>query len=116
MEGKKAKTLRWYQEILTPFVAFVDREGLTRASLRKYVNSLFDRLEMASIDTHVRAIKTFPHFLYEEGHIEEDLAATLKRPRLPKQFPMCSTTSRLWLCSKRRTRRPGKASATTSCS
>ena len=87
VEGKKPSTLRWYRETLTPFIAFVSREGLDQASLRKYVNGLFDRLKIATIDNHVRAIKAFLRFLYKEGHIEEDLAAALKRPRLPKQFP-----------------------------
>jgi len=87
VEGKKSNTLRWYKETLTSFVAFVDQEGLNQFSLRKYVNGLVDRLKIATVDNHVRAIKAFLRFLYKEGHIEEDLGATLKRPRLPKQFP-----------------------------
>ena len=68
-------------------MAYLDREGLSQASLRKYVNALFDRLKIATVDNHVRAIKAFLRFLYKEGHVEEDLSASLKRPRLPKQFP-----------------------------
>jgi len=87
VEGKKPSTLRWYKETLTPFIAFVNQEGLNQAALRKYINGLFDHLKVATIDNRIRAIKAFLRFLYKEGHIEEDLAATLKRPRLPKQFP-----------------------------
>lgn len=87
VEGKKQKTLKWYREILTPFVRFVDQEGLSQETLRKYVNSLVDRLRITTVDTHIRAIKAFLRFLYREGHLEEDLSKTLKRPRLPKQFP-----------------------------
>ncbi len=87
VEGKKSSTLKWYKEYLTPFVRFLDREGLNQATLRKYVNSLFDRLKVVTVDTHVRAIKAFLNFLYREGYLEENFASTLKRPRLPKQFP-----------------------------
>jgi site-specific recombinase XerD len=87
VEGKKSTTLRWYKETLTPFTTFVNHEGLSQASLRKYVNKLFDRLKIATVDNHIRAIKTFLRFLYKEGYVEEDFSASLKRPRLPKQFP-----------------------------
>lgn len=87
VEGKKSSTLRWYREFLGPFVRFVDQEGLSQETLRKYVNSLVDRLRITTVDTHIRAIKAFLRFLYREGHLEEDLSKTLKRPRLPKQFP-----------------------------
>ncbi|NLY04857.1 MAG: tyrosine-type recombinase/integrase, partial [Candidatus Atribacteria bacterium] len=87
VEGKKAKTLEWYKVILTPFVNYLNQEGLSQLTLRKYVNSLYDRLKITSVDAHVRAIKVFLNFLYKEGYWEENLSSTLKRPRLPKQFP-----------------------------
>ena len=87
VEGKKPNTLRWYKETLMPFVAFVDQEGLSQASLRKYINKLFDHLKVATVDNRIRSIKAFLRYLYKEGHIEEDLAATLKRPKMPRQFP-----------------------------
>jgi len=87
VEGKKAKTLEWYKVILTPFVNYLNKEGLSQLTLRKYVNSLYDRLKITSVDAHVRAIKVFLNFLYKEGYWEENLSSTLKRPRLPKQFP-----------------------------
>ncbi|NSW76956.1 MAG: phage integrase N-terminal SAM-like domain-containing protein, partial [Candidatus Atribacteria bacterium] len=80
VEGKTAATLKWYKEVLTPFVQFVDEEGLSKGSLRKYVNSLVDRLKIATVDNRVRAIKTFLKFLHREGFLEEDLASSLKRP------------------------------------
>jgi len=63
VKGKGSTTLRWYRETLTPFVAYLDREGLGQSSLRKYLNALFDHLKIATVDTHVRAIKAFLRFL-----------------------------------------------------
>jgi len=50
VEGKKAKTLEWYKVILTPFVNYLNQEGLSQLTLRKYVNSLSDRLKITSVD------------------------------------------------------------------
>ncbi len=87
VEGKKAKTLEWYKAILTPFVNYLNQEGLSQLTLRKYANNLYDRLKITSVDTHIRAIRAFLNFLHQEGYLEENLTSTLKRPRLPKQFP-----------------------------
>ncbi len=50
VEGKKAKTLEWYKVILTPFVNYLSQEGLSQLTLRKYANSLSDRLKITSVD------------------------------------------------------------------
>jgi len=50
VEGKKAKTLEWYKVILTPFVNYLNQEGLSQLTLRKYANSLSDRLKITSVD------------------------------------------------------------------
>ncbi|WP_369019270.1 phage integrase N-terminal SAM-like domain-containing protein [Thermatribacter velox] len=56
VEGKKSSTLKWYKEYLTPFVKFLDQEGLNQATLRKYVNSLFERLKVDTVQLYVEII------------------------------------------------------------
>lgn len=88
VNGKKGKTISWYKEMLKPFVQEITLEGLNILSLRKYIASLRDRgLKPASIDGHIRAIKVFLNFLYEEGYLDENLAKKLKRQKLPFQYP-----------------------------
>lgn len=88
VNGKKGKTISWYKEMLKPFVQEVALEDLNIFSVRKYIASLRERgLKPASIDGHIRAIKVFLNFLYEEGYLSENLSKKLKRQKLPFQYP-----------------------------
>ncbi|MGB9788900.1 MAG: tyrosine-type recombinase/integrase [Dictyoglomus sp.] len=88
VNGKRPKTLQWYKETLIPFTKSVPLEELSVYSIQKYISSLRERgLKPASIDTHIRAIKSFLHFLYDEGYLEENISAKIKRYKLPKSYP-----------------------------
>jgi len=88
VNGKRPKTLQWYKDTLIPFTNSVSLDDLSVYSINKYIVSLRERgLKPASIDTHVRAIKAFLKFLYEEGYLEENISAKIKKIKLPKQYP-----------------------------
>jgi len=88
INGKRPKTLLWYKDTLIPFTNAVPLEELNMYSISKYIASLRERgLKPASIDTHIRAIKVFLKFLYDEGYLEEDISAKIKRYKIPKSYP-----------------------------
>ncbi|MCS7231621.1 MAG: tyrosine-type recombinase/integrase [Elusimicrobiota bacterium] len=88
VNGKKPKTITWYKEILTPFVNSTSLEELNILTIRKYIATLKKRgLKEATIHCHIRALRTFLKFLYEEGYLEENLSQKIKSPKLPKQYP-----------------------------
>uniref|UniRef100_A0A7V6CCZ6 Integrase n=1 Tax=Thermodesulfobacterium geofontis TaxID=1295609 RepID=A0A7V6CCZ6_9BACT len=88
VNGKKQKTLSWYKDMLTPFINSLSFENLNILEIRRYIAQLQKRgLKPTTIDCHIRAIKTFLHFIHEEGYIDEDLSKKIKKPKLPKQYP-----------------------------
>lgn len=87
VEARAPKTIRWYRQMLVPFVAYLNEHECNRQSLQRYVLSLMQKMRVTSVDAHIRAIKAFLGFLHQEEYLKENLARYLKRPRLPKQYP-----------------------------
>jgi integrase/recombinase XerD len=86
-------TIDRYLRVLSLLFRYVDRgerppSQITRAQLRRYVASLYEReLAASTIETKVVAIKQFFGFLVEEGYIEEDPADGLPYPKVSKRLP-----------------------------
>jgi len=87
VEVKAPKTIRWYRQMLVPFVAYLNEHECNRRSLQHYILSLMQKMKVTSVDAHIRAIKAFLGFLHREEYLKENLAQCLKRPKLPKQYP-----------------------------
>jgi site-specific recombinase XerD len=108
--NRSPKTISWYLDILTRYSAFLRSGGLVKPAhelgkeeLRAYIahlqssnrwagrpniKSAQGKLSPHSIQGHVRAIKAFFSWLFDEGHIEENPLARYPPPKAPqKQIP-----------------------------
>ena len=90
--NRSLKTINWYLEILERFFAFLSTEALSKpvtelgpSELKKYILHLQQaerwpkssyikkkgQLSPQSVQGHVRAVKVFWSWLYEEGYIDK---------------------------------------------
>lgn len=102
--GMSANTVTWYQARLEPLVEFLNDVNLDLVSvedLRKWSEDLRERgsrytspdsrrpeveggLSTWTLHAHIRAAKTFFRWLVKEKRLEENPAARLELPKLPK--------------------------------
>lgn len=108
--NRSPKTISWYLEILIRYFAFLRSHGLLkpvnelgkdelrayilhlqtsiRWAGRPYIKSTQGTLSPHSVQGHVRAIKAFFSWLFDEGQIEENPLAGYPLPKVPqKQIP-----------------------------
>lgn len=103
-ENKSKATVAWYRQRLGNFARFMGEGAslpeLTIHSARAFVASLQDRenryedhpivppkeggLSDFYIHSHVRALKAFASWLFDEGFTRQNVLSKLKRPSLPK--------------------------------
>jgi integrase/recombinase XerC/integrase/recombinase XerD len=103
-ENKSKATVAWYRQRLGNFSRFVGEEAtlpqLNINTARAFIASLQDRtsryedhpivppkeggLSPFYIHSHVRALKSFSSWLYDEGFTRQNVLSKLKRPTLPK--------------------------------
>ncbi len=85
------RTLEYYSESLTPFVAYSKRVHLTEistADIRQYLISLQERgLTAHSQHSHARALRAFFNFCVAEELLIVSPFAKVKMPKLPKPEP-----------------------------
>lgn len=104
--NRSAKTISWYIEILTRYFTFLESCGLLRPVgelCREEIKLYIVHLQKASrwpdkqhvkgdkgklspftIQGHVRAIKAFWSWLYEEGYLEDNPLVKLSLPKVPQ--------------------------------
>ena len=82
-----------YQRDLTKLCVFFYEQGITDVNkitatgLNSYVLSMERQYAPATISRNVASIKAFFHFLYKEHKVSEDVAESLKAPRIEKKMP-----------------------------
>jgi integrase/recombinase XerC len=94
--GASAHTLRAYRRELRGFVAFIaERNGpdaavdrIEHTDIRAYLGALYDHsLSRASTARALAAIRSWFKWLARWGHIQQNAAALVATPRLPKHLP-----------------------------
>jgi len=83
--GRAPRTIADYRRVLGPFASWLGTQGmaLSKRTVRRYVAHLrtdHDWAE-ATVALHVRNLRSFLHWLYEEGLIEENLGQVIPVPR-----------------------------------
>jgi integrase/recombinase XerC len=91
-----AHTLRAYQRELHDFVAFIGEHcgkeqcaaDIEHTHIRAYMGKLYDRgLSKASAARALAAIRGWFKWLARAGHVQQNVAALVATPRLPKHLP-----------------------------
>jgi integrase/recombinase XerC len=94
--GASAHTLRAYGRELCGFAAWAAErlgpergaEKLEHTDIRAYLGVLYDRgLGKASVARALAAIRSWFKWLARAGHVEQNVAALVATPRLPKHLP-----------------------------
>jgi site-specific recombinase XerD len=113
--GKSPKTVEKYDFVLGLFHQYLEDKGfssflgdLTLPLVREYVVHLQQRerlttpvksggkgLSPNTIDTHVRSLRAFFHWIYTEGYTKEHILDRLKPPRLPQELMVPLSDSEL---------------------
>lgn len=113
--GKSPKTVEKYDFVLGLFHQYLEDKGfssflgdLTLPLVREYVVHLQQRerlttpvksggkgLSPNTIDTHVRSLRAFFHWIYTEGYTKEHILDRLKPLRLPQELMVPLSDSEL---------------------
>lgn len=86
-DGRAPRTLRDYRRVLEPFAEWCGKHGialhnLRRDQVREYVGDLRQRgWADNTLSIHVRALRTFLHWLFQEGLTDENLALFIRPPK-----------------------------------
>lgn len=86
-DGRAPRTIRDYHRALDPFAAWcrgrrLSVKSLNRDHIREYVADLRSRgWAEGTVAIHVRNLRTFLRWLYEEGYTSGNLAEAVKAPR-----------------------------------
>jgi integrase/recombinase XerC len=94
--GSSPHTLRAYQRELHGFTAFIAQrnrsengpKGIEHTEIRAYLGTLYDRgLSKASAARALAAIRSWFKWLARRGFVEQNAAALVSTPKLPKHLP-----------------------------
>src|SRR5690349_4722850 len=91
-------TLRAYRGDLEAWLEFLTQEEgiqtveeldrkLTPARLRRYLSSLYDRLERSSICRRISAVRSFFRYLRKNGLVTRDVGALVPTPKAKRTLP-----------------------------
>jgi len=85
-DGRAPRTILDYYRVLDPFAEWIaeqpQRQVLTRDVTREYVVHLRSKnWREGTVAIHVRNLRTFLRWMHDEGHIADNLAASVKAPR-----------------------------------
>jgi integrase/recombinase XerD len=93
-KGYSQNTLAAYRNDLSQFVEFLDGrvsawDEVTREIIIEYIMKMKGEQEYASstVARKVAAIKSFFHYLVNQGELEDDPTATLDSPKVRKRLP-----------------------------
>lgn len=88
-------TLRAYANDLARFSAFVgdtDAAKIDHLAIRRFLSHLYDQnLSKTSVARTLAALRSFYRWLAREGEVEQNPAALVSTPRLPKKLPRVPT-------------------------
>lgn len=88
-------TITAYRKDLTAFAAFVEAQPLRELDhlrIRAYLSVLYERgLKKSSVARSLAAVRSFFKFAARERMVEQNPAALVATPRLPKQLPRVPT-------------------------
>jgi site-specific recombinase XerD len=86
-DGRAPRTIKDYHRCLDPFAEWCARrdkttDTLTRSDFRAYVVKLRDENDWAesTVAIHVRVLRCFLRWIYEEGYVEKNLATAVDAP------------------------------------
>jgi integrase/recombinase XerD len=101
-KGYSSNTLAAYRNDLSQFVAFLtpkvsDWDKVTRDIILSYIMAMKGEQEYASstVARKVAAIKSFFHYLVDQGYLADDPTATLDSPKVRKRLPKSITSEDL---------------------
>jgi integrase/recombinase XerC len=91
-QNSSRNTIRAYRRDVADFVSFLGPESesapLSRRQIRNYLVHLNGQgLQRSSVARKLAAVKSLLHWLAAEGLIEQDVAASILAPRIPKKIP-----------------------------
>jgi integrase/recombinase XerC len=88
-------TLRAYANDLGRFAEFLgtaDPAKVDHVAIRRFLSSLYDRnLSKTSVARTLAALRSFYRWLAREGEVQQNPAALVATPRLPKKLPRVPT-------------------------
>jgi site-specific recombinase XerD len=106
-DGKTARTIEWHSNSLRLFLRYLEEKSystmfrdVSLEIVREYILYLQQRpqhpkrsnlkvrkvgLALSSIECHVRSLRAFFNWLYQEGYAKENILARLKPPRVPNK-------------------------------
>ncbi|HTK95694.1 MAG TPA: tyrosine recombinase XerC [Terriglobales bacterium] len=88
-------TLRAYANDLGRFAAFIgeaDAAKVDHVAIRRFLSHLYDQnLSKTSVARTLAALRSFYRWLAREGEVEQNPAALVATPRLPKKLPRVPT-------------------------
>jgi integrase/recombinase XerC len=88
-------TLRAYASDLGRFAAFLgegDESKVDHVAIRRFLSHLYDQnLSKTSVARTLAALRSFYRWLAREGEVEQNPAALVSTPRLPKKLPRVPT-------------------------
>jgi integrase/recombinase XerC len=102
--GASAHTLRAYERELAGFTAYIAEqlgpqcpvERVEHTHIRAYLGTLYARgLAKASAARALASIRSWFKWLARTGHVEQNVAALVATPRLPKHLPRVPTIEQL---------------------
>jgi len=102
--GASAHTLRAYERELAGFTAYIAEqlgpecsvERIEHTHIRAYLGTLYARgLAKASAARALASIRSWFKWLARTGHVEQNVAALVATPRLPKHLPRVPTIEQL---------------------
>lgn len=102
--GSSAHTLRAYQRELGQFATFIsgyspaitEPSTIEHTDIRAYLGTLYDRgLSKASAARALASIRSWFKWLARGGHVEQNVAALVSTPRLPKHLPRVPSIEQL---------------------
>ncbi len=88
-------TIKAYSTDLAQFAAYVGRRGwrdINHVLIRSYLSSLYQRgLSKTSVARSLAALRSFYNWLAQDGQVEQNPAALVATPKLPKKLPRVPT-------------------------
>ncbi len=102
--GASAHTLRAYQRELHSFAAAIRRQlgadatpaAIEHTAIRAYLGELYQRgLSRASAARSLAAIRSWFRWLARAGHLQQNVAALVSTPRLPRHLPRVPSIEQL---------------------
>src|SRR6202045_3774759 len=90
-----AHTVKAYTQDLTNFAVHVgsrNLRGIDHLTIRGFLSHLYEKgLDKASVARALAAVRSFYRLLAQEGVVEQNPAALVSTPKLPKKLPRVPT-------------------------